>query len=197
MKLSKLPQRLADQIDSLLGAGSVLSSQEAAPGETTHNSEAYKLYVQGQGALQSRSLDEAVNDLQKALAKDPQFAAAAAKLAEACVKKYNVTQDNKMARAGGFGIESSRWQRQRKVGPALRSGNDLAGNGRGREGGTIITTITSSRTQQCRSMGNARGHTKSGGGKRSRRRNLPNGGPSETRLLASLQQNSRFLYESE
>jgi tetratricopeptide (TPR) repeat protein len=95
-EMAALPQRLAGQIDSLLGAGSALRSVQTAPGQTTRNSEAYRFYVLGQGALQSRNWDEAVDNLQKAVAKDPEFTAAGAKLAEAFVKKYNVSQDTKL-----------------------------------------------------------------------------------------------------
>jgi eukaryotic-like serine/threonine-protein kinase len=92
-EMAALPQRLADQIDSLLGAGSVLRAQESAPGATTRDPEVYKLYIQGQGALHSRNWDQAVDNLQRAVAKDPEFAPAAAKLAEACVRKYLDGQD--------------------------------------------------------------------------------------------------------
>jgi tetratricopeptide (TPR) repeat protein/TolB-like protein len=94
-EMAGLPERLAGQIDSLLGAGSALRSVKAAPGETTGDSEAYRFYIQGQGALQNRNWDEAVEDLQKAVAKDPDFTAAAAKLAEAFVRKYADNRDPK------------------------------------------------------------------------------------------------------
>jgi Flp pilus assembly protein TadD len=90
-EMARLPQQLAEQIDSLLGAGSALPT----PGDTTRDSEAYKLYIQGQGALQKRDWDQAVDTLQKAVAKDPEFTAAAAKLAEACVRKNIATHDTK------------------------------------------------------------------------------------------------------
>lgn len=94
-EMASLPRRLAGEIDSLLGAAPVLGSQQAAPGETSRDSEAYKLYLQGQGALQNRNWDQAVDDLRKAVAKDPEFTAAAARLAEACVRKYSATRDPK------------------------------------------------------------------------------------------------------
>ena len=90
-EMALLPQRLADQINSLLGKSFVLH----APGETTRDSAAYALYIQGQGALQSRDWDGAIDNLQKALSKDPYFAAAAARLAEACVRKYGESHDTK------------------------------------------------------------------------------------------------------
>jgi tetratricopeptide (TPR) repeat protein len=78
-----------------MGEGRALRSQQTAPGETTRDSEAYRYYIQGQGALQSRKLDEARDYFQKAVAKDPGFTAATAKLAESFVKKYNDSQDTK------------------------------------------------------------------------------------------------------
>jgi tetratricopeptide (TPR) repeat protein/TolB-like protein len=108
-EMAGLPQRLADQIDSLLGVGSLLHSQEAGHGETTRDSEAYRLYIQGQGALQNRNWDEAVDDLQKAVARDPEFTGAAAKLAQARVRKYSATQDTKwLAQADSVLNEAAR-----------------------------------------------------------------------------------------
>jgi serine/threonine protein kinase/tetratricopeptide (TPR) repeat protein len=93
-EMAGLPQRLASQIDSLLGAGSLRAAQ-TAPGETTRDPEAYRLYIQGLGALQSRKLDEAKDDFQGAVTKDPGFTAATAKLAEIFVWKYVDSRDTK------------------------------------------------------------------------------------------------------
>ena len=92
-EMAGIPQRLAGEIDSLVGVGSTVRTQQNGPGETTRDSEAYKLYIQGDGALQSRKWDEAIADLQRAVARDPEFTVAAAKLAEACVRKYNASQE--------------------------------------------------------------------------------------------------------
>jgi len=94
-EMAGLSQRLAAEIDSLIGSGSVLSRQQTVPGETTSDSEAYKLYIQGQGALENRDWDHAADDLEASVAKDPSFTAAAAKLAEARVRQYNASQDTK------------------------------------------------------------------------------------------------------
>lgn len=99
-EMASLQQQLAGKIDGMLGAGSTLRAQQSGPGETTRDSEAYKLYIQGAGALQDLKLDEAVDDLQKAVDKDPEFSAADGKLAEACVRQYYKSQDTKwLARA--------------------------------------------------------------------------------------------------
>jgi serine/threonine-protein kinase len=92
-EMAGLSQRLAAEIDSLVGTGSALRQQQSAPGATTTNSEAFRLYVQGQGALENRNWDQAADDLASAVAKDPSFTAAAAKLAEARVRQYNASQD--------------------------------------------------------------------------------------------------------
>jgi tetratricopeptide (TPR) repeat protein len=115
-EFASLPQRLASQIDSMLGEGSVLRTQQAAIGETTRDPEAYKLYLQGQGAVRNLKWGAAIDYLQKALARDPNFAPAAGKLAEACVRQYNTSRDTKwLARADLALNESARKEQTPEV----------------------------------------------------------------------------------
>jgi tetratricopeptide (TPR) repeat protein len=89
-----LQRQLADTLGALLGAGRLLAPGTAA-GETTANSAAYSLYLQGRGALEDRKVDDAVSFLGKAVAADPDFALARAKLAEAYLRKNLSTKDPK------------------------------------------------------------------------------------------------------
>jgi serine/threonine-protein kinase len=91
-----LQQKLAHELQELFGAAAFTGTNAGAPGETTHNSKAYDLYLRGDGALASRNLDGAAELLKKALELDPEFALARAKLAEAYLNK-------------NFGTKDSRW----------------------------------------------------------------------------------------
>ena len=92
-ELASLPRLLADQIVSLLGEGFVLPPPQTATGQTTRDSDAYKLYLQGEGYLRNDRPDDAVDSLEKAAEIDPEFTVAAAKLAEAFVRKYALSGD--------------------------------------------------------------------------------------------------------
>lgn len=73
-----LQNALARSLAKLFPAHAPPSARQIQPGQTTTNSNAYALYVQGQGALNNRNYDQAVNLLQKAVDADPGFAAARA-----------------------------------------------------------------------------------------------------------------------
>ena len=88
-----LQNALADTLARLFRASGVPATRRNQPGQTTRNSSAYTLYVQGQGALNDRSYDQAVNLLQKAVDLDPGFAVARAKLALAHLRSYMQTKD--------------------------------------------------------------------------------------------------------
>lgn len=88
-----LQSRLADEVGSLLGSGPINDVHASLPGQTTRSSEAYRLFVEGQGALLMRRVDAAIATLEKALKADPDYSAARAKLAEAYLLKYNSTDD--------------------------------------------------------------------------------------------------------
>ena len=77
---------LAESLSRFFGSGT-------EPGESTANKASYALYVQGQGALDSRRYDEAVTLFQKAVDRDPGFARARAKLALAHLRSYLLTGD--------------------------------------------------------------------------------------------------------
>jgi serine/threonine-protein kinase len=87
-----LENALAESLSRLFGVALARESQ-AQPGQRTANATSYALYVQGEGALDDRSYDEAVNLLQKAVDADPAFAKARAKLALAHLRSYLVTKD--------------------------------------------------------------------------------------------------------
>ncbi|MBV9396979.1 MAG: protein kinase [Bryobacterales bacterium] len=94
-EMAALQDRLGDELGALLSAGPVKRAGQVAPGETTHNAAAYRLYVEGKGALQSRDLDKAIEDLKMAVDLDPQFMPARANLAESYFRKYTQTKDGK------------------------------------------------------------------------------------------------------
>ena len=88
-----LQNALARSLAKLFPAHAPPSARQIQPGQTTTNSNAYALYVQGQGALNNRNYDQAVNLLQKAVDADPGFAAARAQLALAHLRSYLLTKD--------------------------------------------------------------------------------------------------------
>jgi serine/threonine-protein kinase len=87
-----LQDKLAVALSSLLGYG---ASSTSRAGEKTSNSAAYALYLEGVGAIEKRKADEAIGLLRKALAADPGFNPARARLAEAYLWKNNFTSDPK------------------------------------------------------------------------------------------------------
>jgi tetratricopeptide (TPR) repeat protein len=89
-----LERQLADSLGSMLGAAQ-LPRRWASLRQTTENSAAYALFLQGRGALEERQLDDAVQLLKKAVDADPEFALARAKLAEAYMRKNLSTKDPK------------------------------------------------------------------------------------------------------
>ena len=91
---AELQDRLAEALSSLFGYVS-LAQPARAPGETTANSVAYSLFLQGTGAVQNRNADAAIGFLQKAVQADPAFAPARTKLAEAYLWKNTFTKDPK------------------------------------------------------------------------------------------------------
>jgi tetratricopeptide (TPR) repeat protein len=90
---ASLPAKLADELGSLVGAGSLLRPNSAAVAHPTANSRAYELYLQGTGAFESRSYDQAIDLLRKAVKADPLFYLARAKLSLAYLEKNSVTSD--------------------------------------------------------------------------------------------------------
>jgi len=113
---AELQDRLAEALSSLFGYVS-LAQPERAPGQTTANSVAYSLFLQGTGAVQNRNADAAIDFLQKAVQADPAFAPARTKLAEAYLWKNTFTKDPKWlaladsevshAAQGGKGYETA------------------------------------------------------------------------------------------
>jgi len=89
---SNLQDKLAAALHSLLGYGPSSASQA---GQTTSNSAAYSLYLEGTGAIEKRQADAAISALQRALEADPKFDLARAKLAEAYLWKNRFTSDPK------------------------------------------------------------------------------------------------------
>jgi serine/threonine-protein kinase len=94
-EMAGLPDRLSEELGALLNTGSMERAGGSAPGETTRNSSAYQLYVQGKGALQNREWDTAADDLRKAVDLDPKFALARTALSESYMRKYMDTKDAK------------------------------------------------------------------------------------------------------
>ena len=90
---ASLQGRLLQELGYLLGAGTLVRRDPQQSGETTTNSHAYDLFLQGKGALKNGNYDDAVTLLKKALAADPEFAVARAKLAEAYLRKHTATRD--------------------------------------------------------------------------------------------------------
>ena len=90
-----LQPQLAQSLGSMLGTAPLMPSESKAEGQTTQNSLAYDLYLQGRGALENRNYDSAMVLLKKACDADPKFAVARARLAEAYVRKHTGTTDPK------------------------------------------------------------------------------------------------------
>ncbi len=93
-EFSQLPERLGKDLGALFGRSALVGASTLA-GETTANSAAYSLFLQGQGALVSRDFDGAIDLLSKAVAADPGYSSARARLAEAYARKYLFTKDAK------------------------------------------------------------------------------------------------------
>jgi tetratricopeptide (TPR) repeat protein/TolB-like protein len=89
-----LQRQLEDSLGAMLGAGPLVQRRRNV-GDTTANSTAYDLFLQGRGALEDRNLDDAVTFLKKAVDADPGFALARAKLAEAYLRQNLSTHDPK------------------------------------------------------------------------------------------------------
>jgi serine/threonine-protein kinase len=90
-----LQDKLAAELGSLFGYGSLSSGAARLAGERTTNSAAYALYLEGTGAVENRKADAAIDFLRKALDADPGFSLARAKLAEAYLWKNNASADPK------------------------------------------------------------------------------------------------------
>lgn len=90
-----LQPQLAQSLGSMLGTAPLMPSESDAGGQTTQNSLAYDLYLQGRGALENRNYDAAIVLLKKACDADPKFAVARARLAETYVRKHTGTTDPK------------------------------------------------------------------------------------------------------
>ena len=88
-----LQNALAESLARLFHTAALPEARPSYTGQTTANASAYALYVQGQGALNDRHYDQAVNLLRKAVDADPGFAAARAKLALAHLRSYMDTHD--------------------------------------------------------------------------------------------------------
>jgi tetratricopeptide (TPR) repeat protein len=91
----KLQDQLALQLASLLGYGSIADRRPRGQGETTSNSAAYSLYLQGTGAIENRRADDAVAFLTRAVQADAAFSLAHARLAEAYLWENTFTKDPK------------------------------------------------------------------------------------------------------
>jgi len=89
-----LERQLAASLGDMLGASPLLR-EGRAPGETTANSIAYDLFLQGRGALQDRNYTAAAGYFKKAVDADPAFALARTKLAEAYLRLNLATRDPK------------------------------------------------------------------------------------------------------
>lgn len=87
-----LQTALTGGLAKLFGSA-VATEGRPQPGQSTTNTSSYALFVQGQGALDSRSYDEAVKLFQKAVDADPGFTRARAKLALAYLRSYMQTKD--------------------------------------------------------------------------------------------------------
>ena len=88
-----LQNALARSLDKLFPTRALPAASPMQPGQTTPNASAYALYVQGQGALNDRSYDQAISFFQKAVDADPSFALARARLALAYLRSYMETKD--------------------------------------------------------------------------------------------------------
>lgn len=90
-----LQSKLASELGGMLGLGALRAVDSGTPGQTTKNSQAYDLFLQGRGAMENRQLDQAEVLLRKALELDPDFLPARAKLAETYIRKDLATMDPK------------------------------------------------------------------------------------------------------
>ena len=88
-----LQRQLADNLGAMLGTGPLLKGRQ--PGETTANSAAYALFLEGRGAMENRKYDAAAEFFRKAVDADPDFTLARAKLAEAYLRLNLSTRDAK------------------------------------------------------------------------------------------------------
>jgi serine/threonine-protein kinase len=94
-ELAELQRQLAGEIRGLVGSAPAPGALDSRAGETTRDSQAYRLFLQGQGALQNRNFDEAADLLKKAVESDPEYSLARAKLAEAYLRKNLSTREPK------------------------------------------------------------------------------------------------------
>jgi tetratricopeptide (TPR) repeat protein/TolB-like protein len=92
---ASLQDKLAEETGRLLGSGRPRSPSTKSPGDTTANSLAYSLYLEGAGEVDKRNANAAIEPLKKALQADPEFSLARAKLAEAYLWQNNFTSDPK------------------------------------------------------------------------------------------------------
>jgi serine/threonine protein kinase/tetratricopeptide (TPR) repeat protein len=88
-----LQNALGRSLAKLFPARALPAASAIPAGQATTSASAYALYVQGQGALNDRSYDQAVGLFQKAVDADPGFALARAKLALAHLRSYLLTKD--------------------------------------------------------------------------------------------------------
>jgi serine/threonine protein kinase/Flp pilus assembly protein TadD len=89
-----LQHQLADSLGAMLGAGPLLR-QGRNLGDTTANSVAYDLFLQGRGAFEDRDYEVAAGFLKRAVEADTNFALARAKLAEAYLRLNLRTREPK------------------------------------------------------------------------------------------------------
>lgn len=87
--------RLTSALLDMLDYGGV-KADEVTPGFATKEPSAYELYVQGRGFLQhaeaSANVDRAIEVLEKSVALDPTFAMPQAALADAYIRRFNLTK---------------------------------------------------------------------------------------------------------
>jgi serine/threonine-protein kinase len=106
---AQLQTKLKEELPSLLGVVHPGAELASGSGPVTSNSQAYRLFLEGQGALQSRNLEQAIDRLSQAVKIDPTYTLARAKLAEAYIRQANATNDPKyLAMADAEASEASR-----------------------------------------------------------------------------------------
>ena len=91
---AQLQSQLKQRLGVMLGTGTLFQLRRSQ-GETTTNSEAYALFLRGRGAFEDRKFDDAMQLLQQAVAADPGFALARAKLAETYMRQNLSTHNPK------------------------------------------------------------------------------------------------------
>jgi serine/threonine-protein kinase len=99
-ELPQLQDRLVEQVAGMLRLNVPPASGDAALGELTVKPAAYEAFLQGLGYLQrydrADNVSKALESFERAVALDPQFALAYAGRAEAQLRRYQVTRDEKL-----------------------------------------------------------------------------------------------------